>query len=89
MSVLDLAIFGLYMAGVLGVGYYFFRKNRSAEDYYVGGRSVSAGHVGLSIVATDVGGLDATLFGMGASAVVFVGVSLFVPDPPKKELSVS
>ncbi|KAA3653544.1 MAG: sodium:solute symporter family protein, partial [Calditrichaeota bacterium] len=26
------------------------------EDYYVGGRNISAGHVGMSIVATDVGG---------------------------------
>ncbi|MCK5076551.1 MAG: sodium:solute symporter family protein, partial [Calditrichia bacterium] len=38
------------------VGIYFFRKNKNEEDYYVGGRSIDAKHVGLSIVATDVGG---------------------------------
>ncbi len=32
------------------------RKNNSEEDYYVGGRNMSAGHIGLSVVATDVGG---------------------------------
>ena len=56
MSWLDFAFFGLYLTFVLGIGVYFFRKNRSAEDYYVGGRKISATHVGLSIVATDVGG---------------------------------
>lgn len=44
------------MAGVLAVGFYHFSRNQSTEDYYVGGRSVKASHVGLSIVATDVGG---------------------------------
>ncbi len=56
MSIIDYVIFGLYMAGVLGVGFYHFFRNRSAEDYYVGGRDIPAHHVGLSIVATDVGG---------------------------------
>ena len=41
---------------MLGVGFYFMKKNKSQDDYYVGGRNMSAGHVGLSVVATDVGG---------------------------------
>ncbi|MFT7343796.1 MAG: SSS family solute:Na+ symporter [Lentimonas sp.] len=41
---------------MLGVGFYFMRKNKSEEDYYVGGRNMSASHIGLSVVATDVGG---------------------------------
>jgi solute:Na+ symporter, SSS family len=41
---------------MLGVGYYFFRKNQSVDDYYVGGRSMGSWHIGLSVVATDVGG---------------------------------
>jgi SSS family solute:Na+ symporter len=41
---------------MLGVGVFFLNKNNSEEDYYVGGRTLSAGHVGLSVVATDVGG---------------------------------
>ena len=56
MSLLDYLIFGFYMAGVLGIGFYHFLKNKSTEDYYVGNRSIKASHVGLSIVATDVGG---------------------------------
>lgn len=41
---------------MLGVGVFFLNKNKSNEDYYVGGRNMSAGHIGLSVVATDVGG---------------------------------
>ncbi|MFO7937291.1 MAG: sodium:solute symporter family protein [Kiritimatiellia bacterium] len=56
MTLLDYFIFALYMSGVLAVGLYHFRRNKNAEDYYVGSRTVKAHHVGLSIVATDVGG---------------------------------
>lgn len=44
------------MVGVLAIGFYHFKRNKSTEDYYVGSRSIKASHVGLSIVATDVGG---------------------------------
>jgi len=56
MTWVDYVIFALYFLGVLAIGVYFFRKNESREDYYVGGRRISASHVGMSIVATDVGG---------------------------------
>jgi hypothetical protein len=32
---IDLAIFILYLFAMLGVGFFFFRKNESKEDYYV------------------------------------------------------
>lgn len=41
---------------MLSVGYFFLRKNKNADDYYVGGRKMGSLHVGLSVVATDVGG---------------------------------
>jgi len=44
------------MAAILYIGFYFFKRNKNIEDYYVGGRNVPPTHVGLSIVATDVGG---------------------------------
>ena len=53
---IDILIFLSYMAAMLGVGFYFMKKNKTGEDYYVGGRNMSAGHIGLSVVATDVGG---------------------------------
>lgn len=56
ISWIDSSIFVVYLIAMLGIGLFFYRKNSSNEDYYVGGRKMSAGHVGLSVVATDVGG---------------------------------
>ena len=56
MDTIDIIIFVAYMAAVLGVGVYFMRQNSSAADYYVGGRKMNSFHIGLSVVATDVGG---------------------------------
>jgi len=41
---------------MLGVGFYFMRRNKNIDDYYVGGRNMNSLHIGLSVVATDVGG---------------------------------
>lgn len=56
MHLIDLSIFVVYMLAMLGVGFYFLKKNKSTDDYYVGGRQMSSWHIGLSVVATDVGG---------------------------------
>ncbi len=72
MHPIDLSVFVLYMAAVLGVGYYFMRKNTGNEDYYLAGRNMSYPHVGLSVVATDVGGG----FSIGLGGLGFVmGIS--------------
>ena len=56
MHFIDLFEFFIYMAVMLGIGFFFLKKNKDAEDYFVGGRSMGSLHVGLSVVATDVGG---------------------------------
>ena len=56
MHPIDLTIFVAYVIGLFAFGYYFFKKNESGDDYYVGGRNMKSYHVGLSVVATDVGG---------------------------------
>ena len=57
MHIIDISIFVLYMLSMLGVGIYFLKRNKSQEDYYVGGRKMTSVHIGLSVVATDVGGV--------------------------------
>jgi SSS family solute:Na+ symporter len=56
MHWIDLTIIALYLFSMLGIGFYFLKKNKDPDDYYVGGRSLGSVHVGLSVVATDVGG---------------------------------
>ncbi|MDR4988607.1 MAG: sodium:solute symporter family protein [Bacteroidales bacterium] len=56
MHYLDILVFTLYMMGVIGIGLYFLFRNKGVDDYYVGGRKIGSVHIGLSVVATDVGG---------------------------------
>lgn len=81
MHLLDLGIFIAYMLAMLGVGYFYMKKNTSQEDYYVGGRKIGSVHIGLSVVATDVGGgfsigLGGLGFAMGLSGswMLFTGL---------------
>ena len=81
MPVLDLAIIGVYILVMLGVGVYFMRRNADADDYYLAGRSMGSLHIGLSVVATDVGGgfsigLGGLGFAMGISGswMLFTGL---------------
>lgn len=72
MHWIDLTIFVVYLAGVLAVGFYFLKRNKTTDDYYVGGRRMSSLHIGLSVVATDVGGG----FSIGLGGLGFVmGIS--------------
>ncbi len=66
---------------ILGVGWYHFRRNTTEEDYYVGGRRVPPFAVGLSVVATDVGGGFSIglggvgfLMGLSGSWLLFTGL---------------
>ena len=73
MQTLDLVILGTYFIGMLAVGLYFQRRQTGLDEYFVGGRSMGWGHIGLSVVATDVGGgfsigLGGLGFVMGLSA---------------------
>ncbi len=72
MHIIDILIFIVYMLAMLGIGFFFFNKNEGSEDYYVGGRNMSSWHIGLSVVATDVGGG----FSVGLGGLGFVmGIS--------------
>lgn len=56
MHWIDLTVFLTYMVVILGIGWYFMSRNKGDEDYFLAGRSMSWPHIGLSVVATDVGG---------------------------------
>lgn len=56
MHFLDVIVFAVYMLGVIGIGIWFLIRNKGVDDYYVGGRGIGSLHIGLSVVATDVGG---------------------------------
>lgn len=72
MHFIDLIIIAAYLLTILGVGFYFFRQNKDIDEYFVGGRKLGSFHIGLSVVATDVGGG----FSIGLGGLGFVmGIS--------------
>lgn len=81
MASIDIVIFVVYFLSMLGVGFYFSSKHRSERDYFTGGGTMKSGHVGMSVVATDVGGgfsigLGGIGFTMGLSGswLLFTGL---------------
>ncbi|MEX1188227.1 MAG: sodium:solute symporter family protein [Bacteroidia bacterium] len=81
MHWIDLSIFAVYIIGMLAIGLHYFRKNTSIDDYYVGGRSIKPWHIGLSVVATDVGGGFSIglgglgfMIGISGSWMLFTGI---------------
>ncbi len=81
MTLFDFIVFIVYMLGMLGVGYYFHLRNKNMDDYYVGGRNMGSLHIGLSVVATDVGGGFSIglgglgfLIGLSGSWMLFTGL---------------
>ena len=63
MGGLDWAVFGVYLATILGLGAWTARRSRSAAGYFVADRSVGWLAVGLSVMATQ------------ASAITFIGTT--------------
>ncbi len=81
MAGIDLIIFIVYFLMMLAVGFYFSGKHSNERDYFTGGGNISSAHVGLSVVATDVGGgfsigLGGVGFSMGLSGswMLFTGL---------------
>lgn len=52
LSGIDWVVILGYVVGMLGVGWYYSRRTKSAEDYLLGGRNMKPWAVGLSLFAT-------------------------------------
>ena len=81
MEWIDILIFVVYFIIMLGIGFYFSSKNKNERDYFTGGGNIKSGYVGLSVIATDVGGgfsigLGGVGFTMGLSGswLLFTGL---------------
>src|SRR5271170_6249349 len=54
MRILDLIVIGSYMAALVGIGFYFSRRQNTTEEYFVAGRSIPGWAMGLSLLATII-----------------------------------
>ena len=54
----DWTIIAIYLAGMLAVGAYFMRKERSTEDFFMGGHKIPWWAAGISIYATGTSAIS-------------------------------
>ncbi|QDT49351.1 Sodium/glucose cotransporter [Symmachiella dynata] len=52
LTTLDLVVIGLYLAGMLCMGFVIAMRQKSTDDFFVGGRNLPAWAVGVSILAS-------------------------------------
>ncbi len=55
-SVVHIIVLTLYLLGMLGIGFFFFKKNETQSDYLLGGRSLNPWVAALSAQASDMSG---------------------------------
>src|ERR1700729_3826343 len=74
LSTVDLVIIGLYFCVVFAIGFYFSRKERSSEDYFLAGRNVGWFAIGASLFVSNISTEHFIgLSGSGATSGLAVG----------------
>jgi len=82
MSTPTLVTFIVYFVLLLGIGFYFYRKSVSIEDYLLGGRGMGAWVTALSAQASDMSGwllmaLPGAIY-LGGMGNVCIAIGLFI-----------
>ncbi len=54
LATIDLVIIGIYFAVVFGIGFYFSRKERTSEDYFLASRNVGWFAIGASLFVSNI-----------------------------------
>lgn len=71
---LDVVVIGLYIAAIIGIGFYFSRREETSTDYFLAGRTVGWVAVGASLFASNISSEHFIgLAGSGATRGLAVG----------------
>ena len=62
----DYAMIAVYLIGTIGLGLWIGRRMHTGADFFLGGRQLPWWAIGMSLVATDIGGTD--IIGVGGAA---------------------
>src|SRR5215470_14473282 len=74
LAPIDIAIIAVYFAIVFGIGFYFSRKERTSEGYFLAGRDIGWFFVGASLFVSNISTEHFIgLSGTGASSGLAVG----------------
>ncbi len=62
---LDYSVIGVYLLATIALGLFIGRRMKTGTDFFLGGRSLPWWAIGMSLVATDIGGTD--MIGVGGA----------------------
>ncbi|MEO2015055.1 MAG: sodium/solute symporter [Fuerstiella sp.] len=62
----DYVVIALYLAGTIAMGVVIGARMKTGKDFFLGGRRLPWWAIGMSLVATDIGGTD--IIGVGGAA---------------------
>src|ERR1700693_1897457 len=93
LAPIDLVIIAVYFIMVFGIGFYFSRKERTSEDYFLAGRMIGWLAIGASLFVSNISserfigmagsgatsGLAAGNFEWQASVILLLLGLVFVP----------
>jgi SSS family solute:Na+ symporter len=69
LGFVDYAIFAVYFAFVLGIGWWLKKAQRTSEDFFLSGRSIPAWVAGLAFLSANLGAQE--VIGMAASGAKY------------------
>lgn len=74
LAPVDLVIIGIYFVIIFGIGYYFSRRERTSEDYFLAGRNIGWFAIGASLFVSNISTEHFIgLAGSGATSGLAVG----------------
>src|SRR5216110_3890308 len=74
LETVDLVIIGIYFAIVFGIGFYFSKKERTSEDYFLASRNIGWFAIGASLFVSNISTEHFIgLSGSGATSGLAVG----------------
>ncbi len=66
LTIPDYAVIIIYLLGTIALGLHIGRRVKDGADFFLGGRRLPWWAIGMSLVATDIGGTD--IIGVGGAA---------------------
>lgn len=80
LAVEDWLVIIIYLLAMLGIGFYYYRKNKTENDYFLGGGKMNSVTVGLSLFATIVSSVSYLAYPgemIKHGPVIFIGMIAF------------
>ncbi|WP_412069110.1 sodium:solute symporter [Rubrivirga sp. IMCC43871] len=75
LTTLDITAVVIYAIVIFGIGLWFSRQTEDGEDYFLAGRSLSWGLIGISLLASNLS--SSSMIGMAGEAYGGIGLAVF------------